>query len=107
MTDNLQQQVWSHLDQLEQILKSLELWQDTPPSEKALQSQQPFCVDTLSFDQWLQWVFIERMKLLIANRQPLPQKSAVLPMAEVVYANKSGMDDLLKVLKSVDDLFGD
>lgn len=70
---------------LEAELRNLELWQDTPPSQEKLMSQQPFAVDTLTFDEWLQFLFLPRMKRILEVGGPLPQVSGIQSMAEEVY----------------------
>ena len=75
------QQASKLLALMELELKGLNLWQDTPPSVEALSSREPFCCDTLSFEQWLQFVLIPRMGALIAGNHPLPTNIAVAPMA--------------------------
>ena len=55
------------------------------PPIKYLQSQMPFCVDTLRFEQWLQFVLIERLKGLIKANLPLPGNFFVSPMAEEAF----------------------
>ncbi len=75
-------------DQLLQIERELRLlgwWSAQAPSAEALASQEPFCVDTLSFAQWLQWIFVPRMKLIIESDAALPARSGIRPMAEMVY----------------------
>ena len=47
----------------------------------------PFCVDTLSFDQWLQFVLIPRMEQLVMLQAPLPTSVSLYPMASEVYKN--------------------
>lgn len=79
------QQVQHLLIQLRYELKAIDLWQAHPPATEALQSTQPFAVDTLSFHQWLQFIMIPRMEALIADQQPLPSSMAVSPMAAQVY----------------------
>ncbi|MNC69043.1 hypothetical protein D3C75_1196970 [compost metagenome] len=61
-------------------------------------SIEPFCVDTLDFDQWLQWIFLPRMKLILEQNQPLPNASGILAMAEMVYADRPEQSRNLKVL---------
>lgn len=70
------------LIQIEIELRQLGAWESEPPPPEALQSTQPFAVDRLAFTQWLQFVFIRRMKVLIEQGQPLPQVSGMAPMAE-------------------------
>lgn len=79
-------------DRLSELLKALETemrsqgrWESLAPAASALQSTQPFAVDTLSFDQWLQWILVPRMNELLAMQMPLPANCAIAPMAEEVY----------------------
>ena len=78
----LYQSLADALQQLEVELQQLGLWQEHPPSPQALASQQPFCIDTLEFNQWLQYVFLPRMQQLIATRSSLPARCNIAPMAE-------------------------
>lgn len=61
------------------------LWQSSPPAAEALASPQPFCVDTLHFTEWLQWLLIPRLQEMIRQEIPLPQGSQIHPMAEEVF----------------------
>lgn len=70
------------LQALAQDLKDLGLWQDEAPPAEHLASQQPFCIDTLSFSQWLQFVFLTRMQVLVDARLTLPGQCGIAPMAE-------------------------
>lgn len=63
-------------------MRRLDLWEDETPSPEALASHQPFCFDTLSFSQWLQWVFLPRMKRILERGGPLPAESGIFPLAE-------------------------
>jgi uncharacterized protein YqcC (DUF446 family) len=70
---------------IERELRVQGWWQIEPPSERALASQEPFCVDSMAFDQWLQWIFLPRMKHMLENGAALPSVSGIQPMAEQVY----------------------
>lgn len=79
-------------DQLTALLQALEgelrrqgRWDQRPPPQAALESDQPFAVDTLSFDQWLQWILLPRLGDLLRRQLPLPANCAMGPMAEEVY----------------------
>ena len=69
---------------LEDELQELGWWEQQAPSAQALQSEQPFCVDTLEFAQWLQWVFVPRMRSIVSSDHPLPSQCGIHDMAEVV-----------------------
>lgn len=92
------------LNKLESTLTELQLWSSEAPSPEQLNSHQPFAMDTLSFEQWLQFIFIPKMKLLIDNKIPLPESLQLLPYAEEVYKGKA-VDHLLAVIAEIDCLF--
>lgn len=68
--------------ELESALREHALWETLPPPPDALISQQPFCFDTLTFTQWLQFVFVERIKLIIESCGTLPARSGIVAIAE-------------------------
>ncbi len=74
---------------LEAELKRLQLWQTVKPSDEALASSQPFAVDTMAFDQWLQWIFIAKMHFLLDQQLALPQACGIQPMVDE-WARESG-----------------
>ena len=67
---------------IEAQLRQLDLWDRVPPSAEALSSDQPFCVDTLSLPQWLQFIFLPTLYLMLEEDQPLPSRCGITPMAE-------------------------
>ena len=80
-------------------------WEQEPPDPRDLSSTQPFCIDTLSFEQWLQWVFLPRMKRVIEQQKPLPQKSGIYVYAHEALRNSDHRTSrLLKLIKRFDDL---
>jgi uncharacterized protein YqcC (DUF446 family) len=92
------------LNRLEKSLSDRSLWDVQRPSEKALSSTEPFCVDTLTLPQWLQFIFIPRLRSLIAEGQALPERCEVLPMAEE-YFKVLTLDSapVLKAISLIDD----
>ncbi|MDC8830395.1 YqcC family protein [Alteromonas gilva] len=71
---------------LKSAMTAAGLWSVQPPTAEALASQQPFACDTLSFAQWLQFIFIPRLDALLKSGDRVPPMS-VLPMAQVSWAN--------------------
>lgn len=97
-----------HLLLIERELRAQGWWSDVPPSAQALASVEPFCVDSLAFEEWLQWIFLPRMKLIIESGQPLPSVSGIRPMAEMVYVSNLGQaNGLLTLLGEFDALIGE
>ena len=92
---------------IERELRVQGWWDEVSPSAQALSSVEPFSVDTLDFEQWLQWVFLPRMKLILEQDLPLPNASGIQEMAEMVFAARDvqGRDRQLQVLlKEFDQL---
>lgn len=71
---------------LEQELRQQGLWAAQQPSDAALASREPFCVDTLPFEGWLQWVFIPRMTQLVSRGEQLAAGCNIQPMGEEAFA---------------------
>lgn len=90
---------------IERELRLLDWWSEQPPAAEALASQQPFCVDTLAFEQWLQWIFLPRMKQLLESAAALPTASGIQPMAEQVYQGEMvRARELIRLLGEFDRL---
>ncbi len=93
------------LDKLTLELKSLKLWQDQAPSVEALSSKSPFCCDTLLFEQWLQFVFIEKISQMNNQGLTLPNKISLTPMAEESFKHLSVQaKPLLLIINSIDKI---
>lgn len=80
-------------------------WDERKPDPTDLNSTIPFCMDTLKFEQWLQWIFLPRMKDTLEQTKPLPAQSAIYEYAEeCLEKNDPSTHTLLKQLKTFDDL---
>ncbi|MBU2955171.1 YqcC family protein [Marinobacter sp. F3R08] len=102
---NLIGQVADCLLGIEMELRNLGLWESEAPPEEAFQSAQPFCLDTLEFTQWLQFVFVARMKVIIENDHALPSASGIAPMAEEHFrGRRESGDRLVRELEAIDRL---
>lgn len=84
----MRQELGKLLLALERELRLQGRWDADPPSQAALRSTEPFAVDSLSFDQWLQWILLPRLNELLARQLPLPTHCAIQPMAEEVYGQQ-------------------
>lgn len=93
------------LQAIETELRAIERWEARPPPADALSSTQPFCVDTLSLPQWLQFIFLPRMYELLENGQPLPTKCGISPIAEEYFRhNPENGENLIAQLDQIDEL---
>lgn len=101
-------EVASCLIDLESELRQLQLWQAEAPSAEALASTQPFCIDTLNFPQWLQFIFLVKMQQLVDGNLPLPSNCAIAPMAQEYFkVLRCDSSALLSCLTRLDALLTD
>jgi uncharacterized protein YqcC (DUF446 family) len=83
---NLHITVAEVLMDVEQQLRQLQLWEFEMISEEALASTEPFAIDTMSFSQWLQFIFLPRLYFMIEQQMELPKYCSVAPMAEEYFS---------------------
>ncbi|HEY3699862.1 MAG TPA: YqcC family protein [Spongiibacteraceae bacterium] len=101
MSDHIE--IASLLIDIEAELRRLRQWQFEPPSAQALASTEPFCVDKLTFVQWLQFIFLPRMHALAAARQLPPGRCEIKPLAEEYFGDgKLDVGNLLRVIGELD-----
>lgn len=90
---------------IEMELRALDLWDTESPPDEALASREPFCVDTLRFSQWLQFILLPRLRELLEAGAPLPGNSQITPAAEIALQGLSNDPVLLLAeLQALDDL---
>lgn len=93
------------LNDIEAEMKRLDLWEAQPPPSRAFGSDAPFCFDTMAVTQWLQWVFIPRMRETLAMNLPLPAASQVAPVVELYFDDVGGeRGELVVLLEAFDEL---
>jgi uncharacterized protein YqcC (DUF446 family) len=90
---------------LEQSLRGAMLWSSSAPSFEAFQSELPFALDTMSFEQWLQFIFIPKMSEIVSNKSTLPDNLKLLPMAEQSLSAAGNESRLIEVIKQIDLVF--
>ena len=93
---------------IEAHLRQLGLWDKIPPSTDALASDQPFCVDTLTLPQWLQFIFVPTMYAMVEQQQSLPGRCGIAPMAEEFFkGSELATDELEAALAGMDRLLSE
>lgn len=101
----LQLEVADVLIDVEAELRQRTLWQSEDPTPEALASTQPFCFDTMSLPEWLQFVFIPHMYRLIDEEQRLPDACGIAPMAEEYFRGSALVQgNLIPSLRRLDRL---
>ena len=94
------------LNALELGLRELGLWSDLRPEPNALASTMPFCYDTLELEQWLQFIFLGRMREILEQGDALPESCAIYPYVEMLSgAGKPVHPKLAELVQQVDRSF--
>ena len=90
---------------IEAQLRQLGMWDKIPPSSQALASSEPFCVDTLTLPQWLQFVFIPTLYQMLEAGDSLPERCGIAPMAQEFFRGSGlAIGDLVLSLERIDEL---
>ncbi len=96
----------SLLQQMETVMRAQALWEVASPPPQAFDSQLPFCVDTMVFSQWLQWIFIARFRALLEGGHPLPVSCNIAVMAEEAFKDmEPDLEELIGLLRQFDAFF--
>jgi uncharacterized protein YqcC (DUF446 family) len=99
------QRISTLLWDIEAEMRESGLWREHPPDEDALASTAPFAIDRLAFPEWLQWLFLPRMRAVLERGQPLAERCQILPAAEVYFSEFSRpCSRLLELLAELDRL---
>ncbi|MDF1782173.1 MAG: YqcC family protein [Alcanivoracaceae bacterium] len=106
MTSPNRERLLMLIDNIEREMQTLSLWDAQPPEQHAFQSNLPFFADTMSFAQWLQWVFLARFRAILEGEHPLPNQCNIAPMAEegIQHINQD-ITSLIALLKEFDNQF--
>ncbi|MAL98930.1 MAG: pseudouridine synthase [Alteromonadaceae bacterium] len=95
--------------EIEREMRRLALWtpegSENVPSVQQLSSTEPFCIDTLHFPQWIQFVLLEKIRVLIEADADLPARSDIAPMAEEYFRPiPLSTDRLVEMIRELDRL---
>lgn len=104
MSPSLQQNVARYADEIEGAMRSQGFWQDKALRPEQLNFKQAFGMDTMTFTQWLQFVFLPRVREAIAANQ-FPQSSSVGAQAVREFDGNPDADRLVTLLSEFDALF--
>lgn len=106
MSAEIRVQLASAFEELVIEMQALDWWTLPRPSLAALGSEQPFAADTMAFNQWLRWVFVERLQALLDSPESaLPTRCSIEPMAEYMHQHElEKVAALLAKLRLIDQL---
>ena len=96
--------VLEKLGEIETEMKGIGLWQSEPLTPEQYQFHAAFAMDTMSFSQWLQFIFIPKVKEA-AKANQFPAKSQVGVQAVREYDTVPDASHLVTLLSEFDSLF--
>lgn len=89
--------------ELERELRAQQMWATEPPESGRLASMTPFAADSLAIEEWLQWIFIPRIKELVEADAALPAICNISDYAEEAWKQAAtDTDALLQILQTID-----
>jgi len=104
MLSRLQQEVPRYADLIEAEMRSIGYWQNQPLRPEQLQFNQAFAMDTMAFTQWLQFIFLPRVREAAASNQ-FPSSSSVGVQAVREFDGDPNAGNLVSLLAEFDELF--
>jgi uncharacterized protein YqcC (DUF446 family) len=87
------------LQAIEEELRRLQLWDSKQPDLRAFQSPNPFCCDTMELHEWLRWVFMPRINMLLEQGYAMPSACDIASYAEVMYEKST--QDVTALIESI------
>jgi uncharacterized protein YqcC (DUF446 family) len=96
--------VLSKLEQIETEMRRIELWQEQPLQAAQYDFRAAFAGDTMSFAQWLQFIFIPNVKRA-AESGSFPASSQVSARAVREFDGMEQTSRLIELLSEFDTLF--
>lgn len=96
-------QEWT--DKIEAEMKRAGYWRDEPLPPEMYHFTQAFAMDTMSFSYWLQFIFIPRVRSIIAEKGQFPSRSMVGVQALREFDGDDAANELVTLLIGFDDLF--
>ena len=93
------------LDRIEAEMQDIGLWEIPNPGPEAIKDGGAFGMRTMSFEQWLRWVFVPNVEELLKNGGPWPTSSQVGVAATKNLDGQPEVSHLVTLLCEFDLLF--
>ena len=104
MPSHLQQEVIRYANLIEAEMRQTGYWQSEPLRPEQMEFTQAFAMDTMAFAQWLQFIFLTRVREAAAANQ-FPSGSSVCAQAVREFDGDPHAGELLTLLSEFDALF--
>ena len=96
--------VLEKVSQIEAEMRQIGMWRAEPLNPEQYEFHSAFAMDTMTFSQWLQFVFIPKVKEA-AKANQFPAKSQVSAQALREFDTLPAADRLITLLSEFDALF--
>ncbi|HKF21818.1 MAG TPA: YqcC family protein [Candidatus Angelobacter sp.] len=93
-----------YADRIEAEMRRIGFWQNEPLRPEQMEFTQAFAMDTMTYAQWLQFVFLPRVREAAAANQ-FPSGSNVGTQAVREFDGSPEAGDLITLLAEFDALF--
>ncbi|HEY6306209.1 MAG TPA: YqcC family protein [Candidatus Angelobacter sp.] len=103
-SQHLQQDVTRYADLIEAEMRRIGFWQSRPLQPEQMKFTQAFAMDTMAYTQWLQFIFLTRVREAAASNQ-FPSSSSVGAQAVREFDGNPDADALVTLLAEFDALF--
>lgn len=103
--NNIQQRAAAAADAVEGEMRRIGMWQTEPPPEDAYSFKMAFAMDTMAFSQWLQFIFLPRVREIIEEGGAFPASSSVAAQAAREFDGVPEASGLVELLAAFDALF--
>ena len=99
-----QSEVMRYADLIEAEMRRIGYWQSEPLRPEQMEFTQAFAMDTMIFAQWMQFVFLPRVREAAAANQ-FPSSSSVGAQAVREFDGDPNAEQLVSLLSEFDTLF--
>ncbi len=89
---------------IEAELKSLGAWSTTPLDPEKLVDMGAFGSNTMAFEEWIQFILLDRINEIIRSKDALPSESMVATYAIRQFDGLDDYNHLLHLLQQLDDM---
>jgi uncharacterized protein YqcC (DUF446 family) len=90
------------IEAIEAEMKRQGMWSAEPPPPQAFNFQAAFAMDTMPFVHWLQFVFIPRVREIVAAESSFPPSSQVGAQAVREFDGINEASELISLLSDFD-----
>jgi uncharacterized protein YqcC (DUF446 family) len=102
MTTSKHETAREKIEEIEREMRSIGYWQEEPLPAEAYDFTQAFAMDTMAYSQWLQFIFIPRVRSIIETDGDFPAGSSVGTQAIREFDGSTEAEGLVSLLCEFD-----